>query len=239
MKKIIFAATLLAAGTLFAQVSDEVSRDFDSLGDNRIILEKAKALSPEKEISIVQNRLVSRRQRVEIAPEFGGTFGGDTYTKSQTLGLNVHYHFNPKISVGVRHAYFFNQMTSEGKSLFDRAYQDYLENSDLPSMQVPDIDFGKSESMVLLNWYPVYGKMNVFDKLITQFDLYAVLGYGQIEMSSGSKPTYTIGGGFGFWHTQKISSRIEMRYQNYKAEYYTGEKSLNLAIASVQVGWLL
>jgi outer membrane beta-barrel protein len=240
MKKTTLILSLLFALPLWAQTSaEDINKDFDSLGDNRIILEKAKALNPEKEVSIVQDRLVSRRNRFEISPEYAGTFGGDTYTKSQSLGVNVNYHFNPNWSVGARYSYFFNQLTPEGKSLYNRAYQDYQANPNNPTATIPQVDYPKSEAMALVNWYPIYGKMNLFDKAITHFDLYGVLGYGQVELNSGSSPTYTVGGGFGFWHTQHLTTRIEMRYQNYKAQYYTGTKSLDLAIASVQMGWLL
>lgn len=241
MKK--FLVLIFVWGTAaFAQeveVAKDINQDFDSLGDNRIIMEKAKALNPEKEVSIVQDRIVSRRNRIEFAPEYSGTFGGDTYTKTQSLGLTTHYHFNPHLSVGLRYNHFFNQLTPEGKALFKRAYADFQTNPTKPSSKIPDLDYAKSEGMALVNWYPVYGKMNLFDKMITHFDMYFLAGYGQIEMSSGSKPTYTAGGGFGFWHTQHVTTRLEMRYQNYEAQYYTGKKSLDLAIASVQVGWLL
>ena len=238
MKKLVLIC-LFFATPLWAQNSEATNQDFDSLGDNRIIMDKAKALNPEKEVSVVQNRIVSRRNRFEIAPEFAGTFGGDTYTKTQSLGLTVHYHFNPNLSVGMRYNHFFNQLTPEGKALFNRAYEDFKANPNNPTAQIPDLDYAKSETLALVNWYPIYGKMNLFDKAITHFDLYAVLGYGQVEMLSGSTPTYTVGGGFGFWHTQHLTSRLEMRYQNYQAQYYTGKKSLDLAIASIQVGWLL
>lgn len=236
MKKFILIG-LLATIAVSADESSVTDQDFDSLGDNRIIMEKARALAPEKKVSIVQNRIVSRRNRFEITPEFAGTFGGDTYTKTQSLGLTTHYHFNPSFSAGVRYNHFFNQLTAEGKSLYDQAYADFIANPGNPKSRIPDLDYAKSETMALISWYPIYGKMNLFDKAIAHFDFYTVLGYGQVEMLSGTKPTYTVGGGIGFWHTQHLTSRLEMRYQNYQAEYYTGKKSLDLAIASVQVGW--
>jgi hypothetical protein len=45
--------------------------------------------------------------------------------------------------------------------------------------------------------------------------------------------------GLGLWFTQHFTSRVEMRYQNYKAKYIDGEKNMDLAIASVQMGWML
>jgi outer membrane beta-barrel protein len=123
--------------------------------------------------------------------------------------------------------------------MVDAAYADYLANPADPTMPLPQIDFQKSESLVLLNWYPIYGKMNLFESKIAQFDIYGLLGAGQVALKSGAKSTYTLGGGIGFWMSPQISTRFELRYQKYNVEYTTGPKNLDLAIASLQIGWLL
>lgn len=230
---IIFFVSLSA----FAQEQKEA--DFDSLGGNTILLEKAKALEPDQNVSIVQVRTVDRRHRVEIAPEFAGTFGGDPYTNTKTIGLNINYHFTPHWSVGLKYNYAFNSLTPEGEAMADRAYDNYIANPESPNSPYPEMNYLKDETFALLNWYPIYGKLNLFDKSVVHFDLYALGGYGQARLRSGTTPTYTAGGGVGFWITPHFSTRLEMRYQNYTAKYPTEEKNLNLAIGSVQMGWLL
>lgn len=223
-----------------AVVTSQVGSEFDELGGNKVILDRARELNPDTKIEIVQDRTVSRKNRFEISPEFSGTMGGDdTYTRTQSVGLNVNYHFNHRWSLGVKYNHSFNKLTAEGEALVDAAYDDWLANPQDPKAIIPQVDYQKSESLVLLNWYPVYGKMNLLDSRIAQFDIYGLLGAGQVSLKSGNKPTYTAGGGMGIWWTPQISSRLELRYQRYNVEYTTGPKNLDLAVVSMQLGWLL
>ncbi len=234
---------LLTLATLCLMVSPaiaaEIEKEFEGLGGNRVLLEKAKAFNPGQEVTIVQERLVPRRNRVELAPEFSGTFGGDTYTNTQAIALNVHYHITPRWSVGLRYGHNFNQLSEEGKATARRAQEDYLKDRANPTAAVPTVDYPKSETFATLYWYPIYGKMNLLDRGVAHFDFYALGGYGQVNLSSGNTPSYTAGGGFGFWWTKHFSSRIEMRYQNYTAKYFEESTKMDLAIASLQLGWLL
>lgn len=219
--------------------SQDISADFDALGGNKTLLERAKALEPEVEVSIVQERVVPRRNRIEIAPELSGTLGGDVYNRTRSAGLNVNYHFTPQWSVGVKYNHSFNSLTPEGEALMREAYEDFKKNPENPTVAYPEINYPKSESLALVNWYPIYGKMNLLDQGILHFDLYMLAGLGQVSLASGSASTYTGGGGIGFWFTKHFSSRLEMRYQNYKAQYLTGEKNMDVTVASVQMGWML
>lgn len=230
---------ILLASLNAAAAESEAEADFDSLGGNTILLERAKALEPEKNISVVQTRTVDRRHRVEIAPEFAGTFGGDSYTRTKAIGINVNYHFTPRFSVGLKYNYAFNSLTKEGDQMVNQAYADYLADSENPATPYPEIDYMKDEALALLNWYPFYGKLKVTDARVVQFDVYALAGGGQARLLSGNAPTYTAGGGIGFWITQNFSTRLEMRYQNYTARYQTGERDLDLTIGSLQMGWIL
>lgn len=240
MKKILFTLLLVAANFSYAQEKkDDLGSDFDSLGGNKTLLERAKALEPEVNASIVQKRFVSRTNRVEIAPEFSGTFGGDTYTRTKSAGINLHYHFNPRWSVGLKYNHSYNTLTPEGESLVNASIDDYKKNPNHPGIAYPEVDFPKNETMATLNWYPIYGKMNLLDKGVLHFDWYFLAGGGQVQMNSGSTSSYTGGTGIGMWFNDHFTSRLEMRYQNQKAKYLDGDKRLDLAIASIQMGWML
>ncbi|MEI7973586.1 MAG: hypothetical protein WCH11_04380, partial [Bdellovibrio sp.] len=67
----------LSAGFLFASLFSQADllQDFDSLGGNKVLLEKAQALNPEQNVYVVQDRIVSRKNRFEIAPEFHSVLG--------------------------------------------------------------------------------------------------------------------------------------------------------------------
>lgn len=237
---LLITSVLLISALSINALGQTVETEFDNLGGNQIILDKARELNPDTKVEVVQDRIVPRKNRFEFAPEFSGTMGGDdTYTKSQSVGMNINYHFNHRWSLGAKYNHTFNKLTAEGEAMIDAAYADRMANPRNPTLPIPEIDYQKSESLIVLNWYPIYGKMNLFDKSIAQFDVYGLLGAGQVELKSGTKPTYTLGAGIGFWMSPQISTRMELRYQKYNVEYTTGPKNLDLAIASLQVGWLL
>lgn len=258
--KMIFFTTLLLAQISFAEVNTTTTTvtktpesnkaaaqnsnvasevDFDALGGNEILFEKAKALHPEKTVSIVQNRTIQKKNRFELAPEFSGVFGGDTYSRTKSVGLNVNFHLNYNWSVGAKYNYSFNSLTPEGEAMIDQAMADYNANPQSPSAAYPEINYQKSEALALVNWYPIYGKFSMFDASVVHFDLYLVGGYGQMQLSKSSSPTYTAGTGLGFWVSNNFTTRMEMRYQNYNSEYLGVTKKMDVAVASVQMGWLL
>ncbi len=235
---ILKLAALLAIVSITSMA--QVATEFDNLGGNQIILDKAKELNPETKIEVVQDRIVNRRRRFELATEFSGTMGGDdTYSKTQNAGLNLNYHFNHSWSLGLKYNQSYNKLTAEGESMVDAAYADFLAHPKDSKYPIPEVDFQKNETLLLLNWYPIYGKMNLFESSIVQFDVYGLLGLGNVELKSGRKNTYTAGSGIGFWLSQKITTRLELRYEKYNVEYTTGPKNLDLLIASAQLGWLL
>ena len=233
MKKLTLKLTLLAATLVFSgNAMAEIMEDFDSLGGNNVLLEKVKDMNPDTNVSIVQDRVVSRRNRFEISPEFSSVVGGDAYNATRNVGINLNYHINPHWSVGAKYEKAYNKLTNEGQDMVNQAEK----NS---GGQVPDIDYPKQSYMAMVNFYPIYGKMNLYDLGIVHFDIYALGGYGNIDLRSGTTSTYTAGGGFGMWFSQHLTSRLEARYQNYQAERFNGKQNMDLTVLSLQIGYLL
>src|SRR5690606_28067699 len=123
--------------------------------------------------------------RWEIAPEYSGSFGGDPYVRSMNAGLNVHYHINPRWSLGLKYNRSFNKLTPEGDKMVEDAVKEYLETPTETGNPVPNIDFPREEQLAMVNWYPIYGKMNLLDRGIAQFDVYALAGAGTMKLGSG------------------------------------------------------
>lgn len=226
------AGVIVILGVSVQGRAADIMKDFDTLGGNDVLLETAKALNPEAQIRIVQDRVVSRRSRFEFAPEFSSVLGGDAYNSTQNLGLNVHYHITPQWSLGLKYSYAFNKLKPEGEYLIS-------DTSVEGKARIPEIDWPKQEAMLLLNWYPIYGKMNLYDLGVVHFDVYAVAGAGQIELKSGTTTSYTGGGGIGFWISQHLSTRLELRYEGYTAKRFKGETNMNTTVGSVQIGYML
>lgn len=231
-KVLLGMALMTGLFTAETAMSADLMKDFDTLGGNDVLLEKAKALNPEAQIRIVQDRVVSRRRRVEISPEFSSVLGGDAYNMTSNLGLNAHYHFTPQWSVGLKYSYSFNQLRQEGEYLINDV-------SVSGKAQIPQIDFPKQQAQLVVNWYPIYGKMNLYDLGVVHFDIYALAGGGQIELKSGMTTSYTAGGGIGLWVSQHLSTRFELRYEGYTAKRYTGDTNMNTTVAGIQVGYML
>lgn len=226
-------ALLTSLLPFFAGVAHaDVLEDFDKLGGNDVLMEKAKALEPDQTISIVQDRVVNRNKRFEVSPEFTSVLGGDSYMSSRGYGVNGHFHINPHWSVGAKWATMRNELSPEGKNLI-------TDSSILGKNIVPEMDYPKDQWMATLNYYPIYGKLNLFDKGIAHFDVYGLAGYGKINLKSGSKNTWTAGGGIGFWVSQHLTTRLEMRYQTYEATRQNGGTKMDITAASLQVGYLL
>lgn len=235
MKALGLALSLLVSSVSFADVQAEV----DSFGGNEALYIKAKALNPEIENEVVQNRFMVRDNRFEIAPEMSGVFGGDAYNRTNNAGINLHYHITPKWSVGVKYNYAFNQLTPEGEAMINRATDESVNNPTDPQYLYPQVIFPKSEALVLANWYPMVGKLS-FGKLgVAHFDTYLLAGYGQMELSNGTSAVTTAGIGLGFWINKNLTTRIEYRAQSFTAEYYDKSENMLTSVASVQMGWML
>jgi len=230
-------SVLAAFGAATASAQSNINQDFDSLGGNPKLLSRAKALDPKNRISIVQKRAVDRKLRLETAVNYGLVAGGEPYVNTQNLGAMLDFHITPRWSVGARYAYSVNELTNEGKNMFEEARRQRAAGN--LNYQVPSIDYPQQSVIGTLSWYPVYGKTNMFDVSIVHFDLYTLVGYGQMQLSSGWTDTITAGGGMGLWWTNYVSTRLEGRWQTYEDQTYSGARRLNLGTFMVSMGFLL
>lgn len=226
-KLILLISLLFFAQQAFAKTSDEL----DSLGVNRDVVKKACRLNPNNKVKIVQKRAVDRTWRVEGAVGYGYLTGGSPYVDSQQLEGSLEVHVTPRFSLGGRYYSFKNQLSKEGERVFNAQ-----------SGVAPDVrDFPKDGYLASLSYYPIYGKINLFNMNVTQFDIYLSAGYGQINLDrSGSSDLISAGGGVGFWFTNWLTSRFEIRYQTYKDMVSTDEsRRLEQTVFTAKVGFLL
>lgn len=227
ISKAAIAVVLLWSASAGATASD-IWQDFDSLGGNKILLDKAQALYPEVAVNVVQKRIVSRRKRFEIAGDASYVLGGDAYLLTRNGGVVSRYHITPRWSVGGR----FNASSS---SLRDEA--GYL-SEQMPGFS-PAIDYPRNQVLVVADWYPIYGKMNLYELGIAHFDVYATVGFGRITLDSGQYNTATAGGGIGVWLSQHVALRTEVRWQGYPAKRAGEDVYMNTTVMGIQLGWLI
>lgn len=213
-----------------------VSEDIDSLGGNQELMEMAQNIKSESRSRIVQERLVPRKNRLEFGLSYGGVIGGDSYLKTQSAGFQMDYHITPRWSVGARYYDYGNNLTDEGKRVFDQARKNYQAGG---TGYAVDIDYPESAMLAVVNWYPIYGKTSFLDIGVTQFDLYLLAGAGQITLSSGGTNLMTAGVGVAAWLTKHLSARAEIRYQTYKDQPVTGSRQLDTGVGTLGLGWIL
>lgn len=236
----LILGSMLALLSLPAMASD-VSKDLESLGSNEAIVRRANRIDSRTRVSIVQGRTVPRRWRLELGVNYGPVAAGDSYLRTQNLGGQVDLHITPKFSLGVRYAKAFNSLTDEGRSMYEAAREAYARGGDaLANANIPSVDYPEQTVMGVFNWYMLYGKINLFDWTVVQFDIYSLGGYGKVTLSeSGPVDTWTAGGGVGFWLSKHASIRTELRYQTYKDQIQEGGRNLNLIVGNVGLGVLL
>ena len=195
----------------------DLTQEMDSLGANQELMKKANAIDPDNQVQIVQKREVDRTNRLELGINYGfNATGGDPYINTSSLGGEMDYHFNPHWSIGARYYNYTNTYNAEGRAVISDA------NANLPGSHIPSVTWAHDSYMGVIDWYPVYGKLNFFDASVIQFDLYLLGGGGVIDLSTGSSPIYTAGGGIGIWFTQHIASRLEVRWQGYQDQAFDG-----------------
>lgn len=240
MKQLISVLILLViSSAALAQGKKRIDfgKDVDQLGGNRALLEMAHAIDPENRTRIVQKRAVDRYNRFELGLNYGGHFGGDAYVRTQSVGLNMDFHLSPRWSLGARYVDHGNDLSPEGRRAFSEAQQAYETGG--RTFVVPDIDYARRSAFATVSWYPVYGKTNLLDRGIAQFDFYLLAGAGQVELSSGWTSLGTAGVGMGVWLNHNLTARGEVRYQNYKDQIITGSRQIHAAVATVGLGWML
>ncbi len=225
----------------------DLLKDFDSLGSNKVLLEKAQVLAPEKQIQIVQGRVVNRVRRHEFLTSIEAIQeGGNSYIDTRLAGLNYQYHLTPYWSVGLNYGYAFNELSSEGEKVIaeGRDLQDQIISEDPNSTQkidpfIPELNWIEQSLVAQVNWYPIYGKFKFLNKSIVHFDIYTQLGAGQVELRKSNSTIYQAGLGIGFWWSQHLTSRLEYKYSTYDAEHYKEDISVEMSSLNFSVGYLL
>lgn len=238
MKSLVLLLSFFAiANSVFAADSNSnLKKEFQNLGDNKDVIERVKKMDSHQKVRIVQNRLVNRNNRIELAGNFGSLFGADSYVKTSNLGLQLQYHINPNWSFGGEYSKAYNSLSSEGQRQYDLAYACQQQGPGC-QQRFAGVDFPLETTMATISFYPIYGKLNLFDSGIAQFDIYTLIGYGQKKLNSGSTNTMAAGLGVGIWMNNYFTSRLELRYESYKdmLDLQSRNQSAVTAIASVGV----
>lgn len=240
MKRLILTILLATSMAAFAKGKNaDLDSDLDALGGNKDLMERANAIDPKNTTRVVQKREVDRDMRLELGLNYGIVAGGDPYVNTNNLGGQLDFHLDPHWSIGGRYYQSGNSLNAEGNKQFDQ-YNNLRAANPGANIPRPDIDYAKNTWLGTVAFYPFYGKLNLADLAITQFDVYFLAGYGQISLDQGTVPTYTGGIGLAFWLNQHFSMRMEARYQGYKDNFDDGSsRQMDLTVLTLGFGFLL
>jgi len=111
-------------------------------------------------------------------------------------------------------------LTPEGQTVFDTAERRKANPWDL-GYSVPAMDYPIDTGLAVVNC-PHLRQDESHGSWNHPLDIYAQLGYGKTNLSSGLTDTYSAGGGVGLWWSQWVASRLEARYQTYQDQVYSG-----------------
>lgn len=193
----------------------DLKRDMGDLGEDQAVVERARALDPNNQVKVVQSRAVDLNTRLELGVDYGFIGGGSTYLNSQIFGGNIDFHITPKWSVGARYYSYINNLSSEGRSVYEGAVSTQAAGGNRPTP--PAIDSPVDTMMGVVQWYPIFGKLNFFDLWIPHFDLFTLVGFGRTNtLIRGGSNTFAAGAGFALWMSNLVSLRFEGRYQSYE-----------------------
>lgn len=239
MKSLVTLITLFIGLSAASAKPIDFNKDFDSLGGSADIRKRAKDLDPNNRVRVVQNRAVDRNLRLELGVNGGLVSGGDSYVKTQNLGANMDFHITPRWSFGARYYHSYNTLTNEGTQLYENARAQQARGVPGNQIDIPKIDYPVDTGLVVINYYPFYGKMAMFDSSVAHFDVYALVGAGRTMLYSGATNTYAAGGGMGLWLGQHFTTRLEARYQTYEDLPDYGGRKVNSAVFNLGFGLLL
>jgi outer membrane immunogenic protein len=235
--KSILACLMVLSGSM-ASAQSKLSKEVSDLGANKSLKERVQNLDSAQRTRIVQNRTVDRNLRLELGLSAGRLSGGDSYLQTENASGYLEFHFTPRWSVGIRHSKYFNKLTDEGRQVYDRAWA--LQQADAgDTSSFSGVDYMKESTQGSISFYPIYGKLNVFDASVVHFDVYTTLRAGQLKLQSGSTNIYAGGVGTGVWLNQLFSFRIEALFQSYRDFVDQENRSQQGLIAQAAVGILL
>lgn len=231
---LIFFSFLIAAHSASAQARKSLKNDLNSLGTSPAVTERVKNLDSRQKVRVVQNRSVDRNNRIELGVHGGISSAADSYVSTQNAGAALQYHINPRWSLGVEYQKAFNKITPEGQRQYTAAEE--AQNSGNGDARFAAIDYVMDTKMAMASFYPIYGKMNLFDSGIAQFDVYTTLGYGQRTLRSGNTNVMMAAIGTGVWFTSYLTGRIEGRYQRYTDLVQTEKRQQNVFQVQAALG---
>ncbi|MCM2324268.1 MAG: outer membrane beta-barrel domain-containing protein [Oligoflexia bacterium] len=178
------------------------------------IKEKYWARGDESEIGVVQNRLYSKANKIEIGM-FGGSLTTDPFLTVKSVGGSFGFHFSEYLA-----AHFLAWKTYVGHSGAYTGFQEAIQEQEgipaIPSTNDPKSYFGAEGAASIL-----YGKLSLIGKAIIYYDMHLNGGLGVTSTYTGNYFTPSIGIGQQVYLNKQISFRLDYRAMFYRERIVT------------------
>lgn len=199
----VFAADPQSSGTVPATPPASSTTDANPLAGNgerlnvNNLKQKYWAKGEETELRVVQNRLYSKANKLELGV-FGGIVSTDPFLNVQSLGLAVNYYFSEYFGVGV-----IGWKDFAGASSAQAFLSASTNNTVVADTNIPSAFYGLDAKASL-----IYGKLSVLGKTIIYYDLFLQGGMGLTSTETGSYITPMFGIGQQIYLSKVLSFHL-------------------------------
>lgn len=167
------------------------------------IKEKYWARGNEAEMGVVQNRMFSKKRRLELGA-FGSNISGDPFLTTYAFGASLGYHVSEFLGF---HVSYWKASVSPSSAL--KTLESQLSTT-TNTNEVKDFLLGEGRASLL------YGKLSLLGEFILYFDAYFSLGAGRISTESGKNLLVSAGIGQQIHLSQTFAINIDYRILWYK-----------------------
>ena len=176
------------------------------------IRERYWAQGKDAEVGVVQNRVYSKRNKLEFGIN-GGNWNGDPFLSTYTLGLNLGYHFTEYLSVHAMGMRIFNSPSSALNTLTSDT------SVTANTIETRSLIGGEVRGSLL------YGKLSLLGEAILYFDAFVSIGGARVGTEFSGSFGQFVGIGQQIHISQLLSVNIDYRFIHYNADAYGKNKA--------------
>jgi outer membrane beta-barrel protein len=173
-------------------------------------------------MSVVQNRLYTKKGRGEFALGFG-FYSDDPFISANSVSGRFGYHLNETISI---HA-FFAKIRSSYSSAYSAAKRDTY---------TPVVNPAKSVMGAEARYSAIYGKLSILGKSIIYYDFSLSAGVSQIKTNADSPIAPVLGLGQQIFLSKKLFMSMDYRLMYHSEKFPVAGGSRSLWTNWIQIG---
>lgn len=221
MNKLLLASLFFYSINVIANDSIETKLEKLNIPSDRI----SPLISNDK-LYIVNSRYSSLDKRHEVSFSGANDFASEGHLLTRQVFLTYQFHLNSKWSFGLRKTNYYNELSNAGKVLF--------ENKSI----LADNDFALNSLEAFTSYNTIYGKIRFSKDSVVYFDQYISLGFGKVDLSSGSQNLLSADLGLAFWIGKNYSFKTGLKNEFYTQRQLLGDNETHNAMGYISFGYL-